>query len=151
MYVLSCSSSCCAYLYESKDRYLGQPTHAFRHTRKQTHTSTHTQYSTTVRLLAQSSQPQPKLACFVKCQSQQHSVYASVWLCCYLCICVSFAVFGGGSLRMESYEEFCQRSLARLQAEGQAMRTVGVPLPSQDPHSTIRFHGRAVLPPLVSI
>ncbi|XP_062307042.1 centriolar coiled-coil protein of 110 kDa-like isoform X2 [Osmerus eperlanus] len=69
-----------------------------------------------------------------------------VWLCCYFCICV---VFGGGSLRMESYEEFCQRSLAILQAEGQAMRTVGVPHPSQDPHSTIRFHGRAVLPPLL--
>lgn len=51
---------------------------------------------------------------------------------------------------MESYEEFCVRSLARLQAEGQTMRTACASHRSQDPLSIIRFYGRTVLPPLLS-
>uniref|UniRef100_A0A8C4GXZ6 Uncharacterized protein n=1 Tax=Dicentrarchus labrax TaxID=13489 RepID=A0A8C4GXZ6_DICLA len=50
---------------------------------------------------------------------------------------------------MESYEEFCLRSLAILQEEGKFKRTTCEPLLSLKARSGIRFHGRAVLLPLV--
>ncbi|XP_035510148.1 centriolar coiled-coil protein of 110 kDa-like isoform X2 [Morone saxatilis] len=51
---------------------------------------------------------------------------------------------------MESYEEFCLRSLAILQEEGKFKRTTCEPLLSLKARSGIRFHGRAVLSPLLS-
>ncbi|XP_063759065.1 centriolar coiled-coil protein of 110 kDa-like isoform X2 [Eleginops maclovinus] len=51
---------------------------------------------------------------------------------------------------MESYEEFCLRSLTILQEEGKFMKTICEPLWSSKAFSLIRFHGRAVLSPLLS-
>ncbi|KAM9346584.1 centriolar coiled-coil protein of 110 kDa [Symphorus nematophorus] len=51
---------------------------------------------------------------------------------------------------MESYEEFFLRSLAILQEEGTFKRTACEPLWSLKARSVIRFHGRAVLSPLLS-
>lgn len=53
-----------------------------------------------------------------------------------------------GCLEMESYEEFCLRSLVRLQESGETKETPE-PQRLERPHSVIRFHGRAVLSPLV--
>ncbi len=50
---------------------------------------------------------------------------------------------------MESYEEFCLRSLARLQEEGKFKRATREPLWSLKARSVVRFRGRAVLSPLV--
>ncbi|KAG8006971.1 hypothetical protein GBF38_023065, partial [Nibea albiflora] len=52
---------------------------------------------------------------------------------------------------MESYEEFCLRSLAILQEEGRKFKkTTCEPLWSLEARSVICFHGRAVLSPLLS-
>ncbi|KAG7491403.1 hypothetical protein MATL_G00003290 [Megalops atlanticus] len=51
---------------------------------------------------------------------------------------------------MESYEEFCSKSLARLQTEGR-MQMCGESSSQQEALSIIRFHGRAVLSPLLSV
>ncbi|KAK2833472.1 hypothetical protein Q5P01_017361 [Channa striata] len=51
---------------------------------------------------------------------------------------------------MESYEEFCLRSLAILQEEGKLKKRTCEPLCSLKACSVIRFHGRAVLLPLLS-
>lgn len=53
-----------------------------------------------------------------------------------------------GCLQMESYEEFCERSWARLQESGESTKT-REPRRLPKPHSLIRFHRRAVLSPLV--
>uniref|UniRef100_A0A3B3UI21 Uncharacterized protein n=1 Tax=Poecilia latipinna TaxID=48699 RepID=A0A3B3UI21_9TELE len=50
---------------------------------------------------------------------------------------------------MESYEEFCMRSLAMLQ-EGKLKKKTCEPLCSLKTGSVIRFHGRPILLPLVS-
>ncbi|XP_048847076.1 centriolar coiled-coil protein of 110 kDa-like [Brienomyrus brachyistius] len=50
---------------------------------------------------------------------------------------------------MESYKEFCSRSLARLQAEGK-MQIRQASRGQQRELSAIRFHGRAVLCPVLS-
>uniref|UniRef100_A0A8C2ZG37 Uncharacterized protein n=1 Tax=Cyclopterus lumpus TaxID=8103 RepID=A0A8C2ZG37_CYCLU len=50
---------------------------------------------------------------------------------------------------MEGYEEFCLRSLAGLQEEGTSKKTTCEPPWSPKALSVIRFHGRAVLSPLV--
>uniref|UniRef100_A0A673BUB2 Uncharacterized protein n=1 Tax=Sphaeramia orbicularis TaxID=375764 RepID=A0A673BUB2_9TELE len=50
---------------------------------------------------------------------------------------------------MESYEEFCLRSLVMLQEEGKFKKSTCEPLYSLKTHSVILFHGRAVLSPLV--
>ncbi|KAK5914074.1 hypothetical protein CgunFtcFv8_008540 [Champsocephalus gunnari] len=55
-----------------------------------------------------------------------------------------------GCPEMESYEEFCLRSLAILQEEGKFKKTTCEPLWSPKAFSLIRFHGRAVLSPLLS-
>ncbi|XP_038556361.1 centriolar coiled-coil protein of 110 kDa-like [Micropterus salmoides] len=55
-----------------------------------------------------------------------------------------------GCPEMESYEEFCLRSLAILQEEGKFKKTTCEPLWSLKARSVIRFHGRAVLSPLLS-
>ncbi|XP_044037097.1 centriolar coiled-coil protein of 110 kDa-like [Siniperca chuatsi] len=55
-----------------------------------------------------------------------------------------------GCSEMESYEEFCLRSLAILQEEGKFKETTCEPLWSLKARSVIRFHGRAVLSPLLS-
>lgn len=54
-----------------------------------------------------------------------------------------------GCQEMESYEEFCLRSLAILQEEGKFKKSTCEPLCSLKARSVIRFHGRAVLSPLV--
>ena len=54
-----------------------------------------------------------------------------------------------GYQEMESYEEFCLRSLAILQEEGKFKQTTYEPILSLKACSVIRFHGRAVLSPLV--
>ncbi|XP_048869191.1 centriolar coiled-coil protein of 110 kDa-like [Brienomyrus brachyistius] len=56
-----------------------------------------------------------------------------------------------GGPRMESYEEFCSRSLAKLQMEAEhpaCRRSAGPPVAAR---SSIRFHGMAVLSPLLSV
>uniref|UniRef100_UPI0037E7B3E7 centriolar coiled-coil protein of 110 kDa-like isoform X2 n=1 Tax=Semicossyphus pulcher TaxID=241346 RepID=UPI0037E7B3E7 len=55
-----------------------------------------------------------------------------------------------GCPEMESYEEFCLRSLAILQEEGKFKKTTCETLGSLKARSAIRFHGRAVLSPLLS-
>nr|XP_020475545.1 centriolar coiled-coil protein of 110 kDa-like [Monopterus albus]XP_020475546.1 centriolar coiled-coil protein of 110 kDa-like [Monopterus albus] len=55
-----------------------------------------------------------------------------------------------GCPEMESYEEFCLRSLAILQEEGKFRKTTCEPLCSPKARSVIRFHGRAVLSPLLT-
>ncbi|XP_029102098.1 centriolar coiled-coil protein of 110 kDa-like isoform X2 [Scleropages formosus] len=50
---------------------------------------------------------------------------------------------------MESYEEFCSRSLARVLAQGEATCR-GASGQKEAPHSLIQFHGMAVLAPLLS-
>ncbi|XP_029292629.1 centriolar coiled-coil protein of 110 kDa isoform X2 [Cottoperca gobio] len=55
-----------------------------------------------------------------------------------------------GCPEMESYEEFCLRSLAILQEEGKFKKTTCEPLWSPKAFSVIHFHGRAVLSPLLS-
>ncbi|XP_070780025.1 centriolar coiled-coil protein of 110 kDa-like [Enoplosus armatus] len=55
-----------------------------------------------------------------------------------------------GCPEMESYEEFCLRSLAILQEEGKFKKTTCEPHWSLKARSVIRFHGRAVLSPLLS-
>ncbi|KAK1877755.1 Centriolar coiled-coil protein of 110 kDa [Dissostichus eleginoides] len=55
-----------------------------------------------------------------------------------------------GCPEMASYEEFCLRSLAILQEEGKFKKTTCEPLWSPKAFSLIRFHGRAVLSPLLS-
>ncbi|CAN9505254.1 unnamed protein product [Ophioblennius macclurei] len=55
-----------------------------------------------------------------------------------------------GCPEMESYEEFCLRSLALLQEEGKFKTKTCEPLCSLKVCSVIRFHGRAVLSPLLS-
>lgn len=55
---------------------------------------------------------------------------------------VPFPAWLCGCLEMESYEEFCLRSLVRLQETRE-------PQQLEKPHSVICFHGRAVLSPLV--
>lgn len=50
---------------------------------------------------------------------------------------------------MESYEEFCLRSLAFLQEEGKFKKSTCEPLCSLKTQSVILFHGRAILSPLV--
>ncbi|KAK5885006.1 hypothetical protein CesoFtcFv8_018764 [Champsocephalus esox] len=55
-----------------------------------------------------------------------------------------------GCPEMESYEEFCLQSLAILQEEGKFKKTTCEPLWSPKAFSLIRFHGRAVLSPLLS-
>ncbi|GAA6229172.1 centriolar coiled-coil protein of 110 kDa [Lates japonicus] len=55
-----------------------------------------------------------------------------------------------GCPEMESYEEFCLRSLAILQEEGKFKKTTCKPLCSLKARSVICFHGRAVLSPLLS-
>ncbi|KAM3863895.1 centriolar coiled-coil protein of 110 kDa [Diretmus argenteus] len=52
---------------------------------------------------------------------------------------------------MESYEEFCLRSLAILQEEGKSKRMACEPRCPLKTLSCIHFHGRAVLSPLLSI
>ncbi|KAM4716906.1 centriolar coiled-coil protein of 110 kDa isoform 2-T4 [Anableps anableps] len=54
-----------------------------------------------------------------------------------------------GRAGMESYEEFCIRSLAMLQGGGLKKKT-REPLCSLKPCSVIRFHGRSILLPLLS-
>ena len=54
-----------------------------------------------------------------------------------------------GSPEMESYEEFCLRSLAMLQETGGVRKMACKPLWSLKAGSVICFHGRAVLSPLV--
>ncbi|TKS91940.1 Centriolar coiled-coil protein of 110 kDa [Collichthys lucidus] len=51
---------------------------------------------------------------------------------------------------MESYEEFCLRSLAILQEEGEFKKRTCEPLWSLEARSVICFHGRAVLSPLLN-
>lgn len=53
-----------------------------------------------------------------------------------------------GCSEMESYEEFCLRSLVRLKGSGEFKKTCE-PQWALKPHSLIRFCGRAVLSPLV--
>ncbi|TNN85502.1 Centriolar coiled-coil protein [Liparis tanakae] len=55
-----------------------------------------------------------------------------------------------GCPEMEGYEEFCLRSLAVLQEEGKRKKTTCEPRWSLKALSVIRFHGRAVLSPLLS-
>ncbi|XP_042247926.1 centriolar coiled-coil protein of 110 kDa-like [Thunnus maccoyii] len=55
-----------------------------------------------------------------------------------------------GCQEMESYDEFCLRSLAVLQEEGKLRKRTCEPLCSLKARSVIRFHGRAVLSPLLS-
>ncbi|KAM8724610.1 centriolar coiled-coil protein of 110 kDa isoform 3-T4 [Acanthopagrus schlegelii] len=55
-----------------------------------------------------------------------------------------------GSPEMESYEEFCLRSLAMLQETGGFRKMACEPLWSLKAGSVICFHGRAVLSPLLS-
>ncbi|XP_053298908.1 centriolar coiled-coil protein of 110 kDa [Pleuronectes platessa] len=56
-----------------------------------------------------------------------------------------------GGQEMESYEEFCLRSLATLREEkGQFKKVTCEPLCSLKSHSVIRFYGRAVLSPLLN-
>uniref|UniRef100_A0A667X6F2 Uncharacterized protein n=1 Tax=Myripristis murdjan TaxID=586833 RepID=A0A667X6F2_9TELE len=50
---------------------------------------------------------------------------------------------------MESYEEFCLQSLATLQEEGKFKKMACEPHCPLKALSIIRFHGRAVLSPLV--
>ncbi|KAM7372002.1 hypothetical protein PAMP_009201 [Pampus punctatissimus] len=51
---------------------------------------------------------------------------------------------------MESYEQFCLRSLAILQEQDKFKKTIYEPLCSLKARSVIRFHGREVLSPLLS-
>ncbi|XP_028311295.1 centriolar coiled-coil protein of 110 kDa isoform X2 [Gouania willdenowi] len=55
-----------------------------------------------------------------------------------------------GCPEMESYEEFCLRSLALLQEEEKYKKKAHAPLCSLKFYSVIRFHGRAVLSPLLN-
>ncbi|KAL7377920.1 hypothetical protein ABVT39_006210 [Epinephelus coioides] len=55
-----------------------------------------------------------------------------------------------GCPEMESYEEFCLRTLAILQEEGKFKKTTCEPLCTLKALSVICFHGRAVLSPLLS-
>lgn len=55
-----------------------------------------------------------------------------------------------GCPEMESYEEFCLRSLALLQEEGKLKRATCEPLWPPGSRSVVRFYGRAVLSPLLS-
>ncbi|XP_041832163.1 centriolar coiled-coil protein of 110 kDa-like [Melanotaenia boesemani] len=55
-----------------------------------------------------------------------------------------------GCPEMESYEEFCLRSLALLHEEGKFKKKTCEPLCSLKTLSVIDFHGRAVLSPLLS-
>ncbi|XP_070704760.1 centriolar coiled-coil protein of 110 kDa-like [Pempheris klunzingeri] len=55
-----------------------------------------------------------------------------------------------GFPEMESYEEFCLRSLAVLQEEGKFKKRTCEPPWSLKARSVIRFHGRAVLSPLLN-
>lgn len=66
-----------------------------------------------------------------------------------VCVCLSFRVWVCGCPEMESYEEFCLRSLAILQEGGQFKKKTCEPLWALKACSVIRFHGRAVLSPLV--
>uniref|UniRef100_A0A8C6TJ45 Uncharacterized protein n=1 Tax=Neogobius melanostomus TaxID=47308 RepID=A0A8C6TJ45_9GOBI len=50
---------------------------------------------------------------------------------------------------MESYEEFCLRTLALLQDEGKFKKLTCEPLCCLKTKSVICFHGRAILPPQV--
>lgn len=54
-----------------------------------------------------------------------------------------------GRAEMESYEEFCLRSLASLQEEGKLRNKMREPFLSLKAQSAIYFYGRAVLSPLV--
>lgn len=54
-----------------------------------------------------------------------------------------------GTPQMESYELFCQKSLALLQPEGPRAKTSWEPLWTLQTASVIHFKGRAVLSPLV--
>ncbi|XP_040919088.1 LOW QUALITY PROTEIN: centriolar coiled-coil protein of 110 kDa-like [Toxotes jaculatrix] len=65
-------------------------------------------------------------------------------------VCVSYSECGCVGQEMESYEDFCLRSLAILQEEGKFKKTTCEPLCSLKARSVIRFHGRAVLSPLLS-
>ncbi|XP_053194701.1 centriolar coiled-coil protein of 110 kDa-like [Scomber japonicus] len=56
-----------------------------------------------------------------------------------------------GCREMESYEDFCLRSLDILQEEGTFKKRTCDPLCSLKACSVIRFHGRAVLSPLLSV
>ncbi|KAM6905262.1 centriolar coiled-coil protein of 110 kDa isoform 2-T2 [Xenentodon cancila] len=55
-----------------------------------------------------------------------------------------------GFPEMESYEDFCLRSLAALQQELKLKKTAREPLLFQTAQSVIHFHGRPVLPPLLN-
>ncbi|XP_056256393.1 centriolar coiled-coil protein of 110 kDa-like isoform X3 [Seriola aureovittata] len=65
-------------------------------------------------------------------------------------VCVSYSECGCVGPEMESYEEFCLQSLAILQGEGKYKKMACEPLCSLKACSVIRFHGRAVLSPLLS-
>lgn len=52
---------------------------------------------------------------------------------------------------MESYEEFCLRSLVILQEGGEFKKKTCEAPRALEARSVIRFHGRAVLSPLVRI
>lgn len=62
---------------------------------------------------------------------------------------VCFLFWMCGCPEMESYEEFCLRTLAILQEEGKFKKTTCEPLCTLKALSVICFHGRAVLSPLV--
>ncbi|XP_024128643.1 uncharacterized protein LOC112146843 isoform X2 [Oryzias melastigma] len=55
-----------------------------------------------------------------------------------------------GRAEMESYEEFCLRSLASLQEEGKLRNKMREPFLSLKAQSAIYFYGRAVLSPLLN-
>ncbi|XP_064179468.1 centriolar coiled-coil protein of 110 kDa [Anguilla rostrata] len=56
----------------------------------------------------------------------------------------------GAGMHMEGYDEFCSRSLVRLQTKSEAA-ACGRSSVQQEALSIIRFHGRAVLAPLLSV
>ncbi|XP_067333543.1 centriolar coiled-coil protein of 110 kDa-like isoform X2 [Channa argus] len=65
-------------------------------------------------------------------------------------VCIPFRLWLYGCPEMESYEEFCLRSLSILQEEGKFKKRTCEPHSSLKACSIIRFHGRAVLSPLLS-
>lgn len=62
--------------------------------------------------------------------------------------CLPVPAWTCGRAEMESYEEFCLRSLVRLKGSEEFKKTCE-PQWALKPHSLIRFRGRAVLSPLV--
>lgn len=62
--------------------------------------------------------------------------------------CLPVPAWTRGCSEMESYEEFCLRSLVLLQ-ESEEFKKTREPQWAPKPHSVIRFRGRAVLSPLV--